>query len=116
MFAALKVAQPRSVKKSGLQRLIRSVTQTTVNKMSYSEEHIRNKLTKELEASHVEVVDESDGCGGKFSCVVVSEKFRGKPLIQRHRLVNSALQEELKTIHAFSQKTFTPEQWKEQNS
>jgi stress-induced morphogen len=63
-----------------------------------------------------EVVDESDGCGGKFSCVVVSEKFRGKPLIQRHRLVNSALQEELKTIHAFSQKTFTPEQWKEQNS
>jgi hypothetical protein len=53
MFAALKVAQPRSVKKSGLQRLIRSVTQTTVNKMSYSEEHIRNKLTKELEASHV---------------------------------------------------------------
>jgi stress-induced morphogen len=28
--------------------------------------------------------------------------------------VNTALQEELKTIHAFSQKTFTPEQWKEQ--
>lgn len=27
------------------------------------------------------------------------------------RLVNTALQEELKSIHAFSQKTFTPEQW-----
>lgn len=32
-----------------------------------------------------EVVDESDGCGGKFSCIIVSEKFQGKPLLQRHR-------------------------------
>lgn len=34
-----------------------------------------------------EVIDESDGCGGKFSCLVVSEKFKGKPLLQRHRYV-----------------------------
>lgn len=61
-----------------------------------------------------EVFDESDGCGGKFSCIIVAEKFRGKPLLQRHRLVNNVLQEELKTIHAFSQKTLTPEQWQEQ--
>nr|CAH7712321.1 unnamed protein product [Callosobruchus chinensis] len=52
--------------------------------MTYTEDHIKNKLHKELEATHVEVVDESDGCGGKFSCVIVSEKFRGKPLLQRH--------------------------------
>lgn len=84
-------------------------------RMTYTEEHIRNKLFKELDATHVDVVDESDGCGGKFSCVIVSEKFKGKPLLQRHRLVNSVLQEELKSIHAFSQKTFTPEQWAEQN-
>uniref|UniRef100_A0A182NUR9 dolichyl-P-Glc:Man9GlcNAc2-PP-dolichol alpha-1,3-glucosyltransferase n=1 Tax=Anopheles dirus TaxID=7168 RepID=A0A182NUR9_9DIPT len=58
-----------------------------------------------------EVVDESDGCGGKFRVVVVSTQFQGKPLLQRHRLVNAALEEELKTIHAFSQKTYTPEQW-----
>lgn len=58
-----------------------------------------------------EVVDESDGCGGKFSVIVVSEQFAGKTLLQRHRLVNAALADELKTIHAFSQKTFTPEQW-----
>lgn len=34
---------------------------------------------------------------------------------QIFRLVNSALAEELKTIHAFSQKTFTPEQWANEN-
>lgn len=34
-----------------------------------------------------EVVDESDGCGGKFNVIVVSDKFEGKPILQRHRLV-----------------------------
>lgn len=32
-------------------------------------------------------MDESDGCGGKFNVIVVSEKFEGKPLLQRHRSV-----------------------------
>ncbi|XP_058123994.1 bolA-like protein 2 [Anopheles ziemanni] len=77
----------------------------------YTEEYIQQKLTERLEATHVEVVDESDGCGGKFRVVVVSPQFQGKALLQRHRLVNAALEEELKTIHAFSQKTYTPEQW-----
>ncbi|KAM0727681.1 BolA-like protein 2 [Formica fusca] len=79
--------------------------------MSYSEEHIKNKVTEGLKASHVEVVDESDGCGAKFSVVVVSNLFQGKPTLQRHRLVYGVLEEELKTIHAISVTTLTPEQW-----
>lgn len=73
---------------------------------------MKDKLTKELDAVHVEVTDESDGCGAKFSVLIVSDKFVGKPLLARHRLVNSILQEELKSIHAFTQKTLTSEQWK----
>ncbi len=46
-----------------------------------------------------------------YSRIRFSQEFEGKPLLQRHRLVNSVLEEELKTIHAFSQKTLTPEQW-----
>lgn len=42
---------------------------------------------------------------------MVSAKFEGKPLLQRHRLVNTCLAEELLHIHAFEQKTLTPEQW-----
>ncbi|KAK2579703.1 hypothetical protein KPH14_011050 [Odynerus spinipes] len=84
--------------------------------MPYTEDYIKNKLTTELNASHVEVTDESDGCGAKFSVVIVSDQFQGKPLLQRHRLVNSVLEEELKTIHAFSQKTLTPEQWEKQQT
>ncbi|KAG5676419.1 hypothetical protein PVAND_006257 [Polypedilum vanderplanki] len=66
--------------------------------------------------STVEVEDLSDGCGGKFAAIIVSDQFAGKSLLARHRLVNTALAEELKEIHAFSQKTFTPEQWQEQQN
>ena len=96
----------------------------------YSEDHLKSKLLEKLGAEHVEVIDVSDGCGGKFEVVIgrqlmltflidflpVSNQFEGKALLARHRLVNSALEEELKTIHAFSQKTFTPEQWKQKQA
>ena len=82
----------------------------------YSEEFIKNKLKEALEAEHVEVVDQSDGCGGKFEAVIVSKQFEGKELLARQRLVNAALAEELKTFHAFCQKTFKPEQWKQKQA
>lgn len=42
---------------------------------------------------------------------MVSDKFKGKALLQRHWLVNPYLAEELLHIHTFEQKTLTPEQW-----
>ncbi len=63
-----------------------------------------------------EVKDTSGGCGQSYEVVVVSREFEGKPLLQKHRLVNSCLVEELKIIHAFSQKTYTPEQWDKLNT
>ncbi|XP_048128107.1 protein BOLA2 isoform X2 [Rhodamnia argentea] len=63
----------------------------------------------------MEVTDISGGCGASFSVEIVSEQFEGKRLLERHRLVNAALQEEMKQIHALSIKiAMTPEQWKQQ--
>ncbi|KAM9827452.1 bolA-like protein 2 [Neosynchiropus ocellatus] len=85
--------------------------------MSLTSDHIREKLIKELEAVHVEAEDTSPGrCDTSFKVLVVSSKFEGKPLLQRHRMVNTILAEELKQIHAFEQKTLTPEQWEKQKS
>ncbi|XP_044012796.1 bolA-like protein 2 [Aphidius gifuensis] len=84
--------------------------------MPYSASYIKEKLIKELPASHVMVEDQSDGCGAKFFVLIVSDKFAGKPLVLRHRLVHEILKEELKEIHAFSQKTLTPEQWEKSQS
>lgn len=77
-------------------------------------ELLQEKLQKELNPIHLEVVDFSDGCGGKFSVVIVSDKFEGKPLLAQHRMVNNCLQEELKSIHALTLKTMKPAQWEKQ--
>ncbi|KAI9007224.1 hypothetical protein HDU85_003928 [Gaertneriomyces sp. JEL0708] len=73
--------------------------------------HLETQLKEKLQAEHIEVIDTSNGCGQSFDVVIVSKMFAGKPLLQRHRLVNEALKEEIAQIHAFSQKTYTPEQW-----
>lgn len=80
---------------------------------TYTAQYLIEKLQKELEAEHVDVEDLSNcGCGMKFDAVLVSQKFDGKPVLQRQRLVNKILVEELKHIHAFTMRTLTPEQWK----
>jgi len=74
---------------------------------------ITEKLTKALAPERLDVVDEShrhEGhagyrAGGEthFRLYIVSEAFRGKSRIDRHRLVNELLSSELKgTIHALA--------------
>lgn len=84
------------------------------------EASIRSKLTQNLEPCHLEVHNESHmhavppGSETHFKVVVVAEVFSGKSLIQRHRLVNDLLKEELAgPVHALSIQTKTPQQWQE---
>ncbi|KAK5848705.1 hypothetical protein PBY51_006297 [Eleginops maclovinus] len=85
--------------------------------MAITADAIRDKLIKELAAVHVDVEDTSPNrCAASYKVLVVSSQFEGKPLLQRHRMVNTCLAEELKEIHAFEQKTLTPEQWEKQKA
>ncbi|XP_016199786.1 protein BOLA2-like [Arachis ipaensis] len=71
-------------------------------------------LKSKLNPTHLEVVDTSGGCGASFVVEIVSEEFEGKRLLERHRMVNAALEEEMKEIHALSfKKAVIPEQWKQ---
>ncbi|XP_075773534.1 bolA-like protein 2 [Pelodiscus sinensis] len=80
-----------------------------------SAETLRGRLLRELEAEHVEVEDTTPArCATSFRVLVVSARFRGRGLLQRHRLVNELLAEELKHIHALEQRTLTPEQWEKE--
>merc|ERR1712000_143795 len=67
---------------------------------------------------YIKVIDETGGgCeGGKFSCIIVSSKFDGVALLERHRMINEILSEEMKTIHALSLKTWTPKQWEKKKA
>ncbi|NP_001003557.2 bolA-like protein 1 [Danio rerio] len=79
---------------------------------------IRTKLSKALNPEHLEVINESHmhavppGSESHFKVLVVSPQFEGLSLLQRHRLVNETLKEELSTcIHALSIQAKTPQQW-----
>lgn len=71
-------------------------------------QRIREMIEQGIQASFVEV----DGDGTHFHAVVVSEQFRGKPPIERHKLVYAALGDAMESeIHAISIKTYTDDQW-----
>lgn len=79
---------------------------------------IEEKLVKELNIQHLELVNESSnhnvppGSESHFKIVVVAPDFAGKSLINRHRLINSILADELKgQIHALAMHTYTEEEW-----
>lgn len=56
-------------------------------------------------------------CGASFDVEIATAAFEGKRLLERHRIVNTALTEELKDIHALSiSKALTPQQWSDQKS
>ncbi|GFY84833.1 BolA-like family protein [Actinidia rufa] len=68
-----------------------------------------------VKSTKKEVIDTSGGCGASFAIEIVSAQFEGKRLLERHRMVNAALVEEMKEIHALSiKKALTPDQWKQQ--
>lgn len=84
---------------------------------TYTADYLKAKLEKELEAKYVEIEDLSNcGCGMKFDATLVSPKFEGKSLLQRQRLVNQVLDEEMKHIHAFTMRTLTPANWEASRS
>ncbi|KAF8091224.1 hypothetical protein N665_0451s0037 [Sinapis alba] len=81
--------------------------------MGVTKEQVEASLTSKLNPVHLEVIDTSGGCGASFAVEIVSEEFEGKRLLERHRTVNAALEEEMKEIHALSiKKAQTPQQWK----
>jgi BolA protein len=84
-------------------------------------ERITKKLTHALSPLALDVIDESHrhaGHGGHhpegeshFKVEVVSEAFAGKSLVERHRIVNSLLAEELSSrVHALAISAKTPEE------
>jgi stress-induced morphogen len=85
------------------------------------EQSIREKLGGAFTQAVIEVVNDSHRHAGHgsspqtgeshFSVVVVSPAFAGKSRIERHRMVNAALAEELAgPVHALAVTALTPEE------
>jgi stress-induced morphogen len=85
------------------------------------EEQITKKLRHAFAPETLEVVNDSDRHAGHadspgtgeshFTIKVVSERFAGKSRVERHRMVNEVLAEELRgRIHALAISALTPEE------
>ncbi|KAF8735327.1 hypothetical protein AX14_002258 [Amanita brunnescens Koide BX004] len=72
---------------------------------------LETAIRNSIPVSHLEVQDQSSGCGESYAVVIVSEVFKGKTTLARHRYVNDILKAQIAQLHAFSQKTYTPEQY-----
>ncbi|AWL10950.1 Protein BolA like protein [Saliniradius amylolyticus] len=79
---------------------------------------IEDKLSEHFSPEHLEVLNESHqhnvaaGSETHFKVVLVSPKFHGERLINRHRAVNKVLREELANhIHALALHTYTDSEW-----
>lgn len=71
---------------------------------------ITAKIVAAIPDAAVELKDLT-GTKDHWEAVIVSGQFAGKSLIERHRMVFSALEEEMKgPIHALTLKTLTPDQ------
>ena len=83
---------------------------------------IEQKITTALAPSHLEVINETHmhnvpaDADSHFKVIVVANEFEGKGLVQRHRLINQILAEQLAgQIHALALHTLTPEEWQQKS-
>ena len=66
---------------------------------------LEEKLKNKIKCEKLEVEDISGNCGTSFSIKLTSPDFKGKSIIMQHRMVNDALKEEMKEIHALQIKS-----------
>jgi BolA protein len=82
------------------------------------ESTIRQKLSEIFAPTELKVVNDSHHHAGHasspgtgeshFSVLVISPAFKGKTRLERHRMVNAALANELKTVHALAITALAP--------
>lgn len=84
-------------------------------------ERISHILMSALSPVHLEIENESHrhavpkNSETHFKVLAVSEKFDGKSRIDRQRMINELLKDELQNgLHALTQKTLTPAEWEKQ--
>ncbi|KAF8870636.1 bola protein [Gymnopilus junonius] len=64
---------------------------------------LEKAIKRAIPVTHLEIEDQSSGCGESYAIVLVSDAFEKKTTLQRHRMVNELLKDQIAQMHAFSQ-------------
>jgi acid stress-induced BolA-like protein IbaG/YrbA len=74
------------------------------------EDSIYKAINSRVNCDYLDVT----GDGHHFEAIVVSDEFIEKTLLQRHRIIYSALGDMMKVeVHALSMKLYTINEWRE---
>lgn len=91
--------------------------------MGPMETRLKDKITSELNPTHLELQNESHthsvprNSETHFRAVIVSEAFSNISRIERQRLVLKTIDAELKSgVHAFTMRCLAPEEWSKEES
>uniref|UniRef100_A0A060T992 ARAD1D16654p n=1 Tax=Blastobotrys adeninivorans TaxID=409370 RepID=A0A060T992_BLAAD len=75
------------------------------NELDAYEQQIFDKLQQRLSPKELMVKDVSGGCGSMFAIQIVSDQFKGMPMVRQHRLVNDILKDDISQWHGLQLKT-----------
>lgn len=75
-------------------------------------QEISNRIEQKLPGALVKIIDLT-GTSDHWQVTVVSPTFAGKSMLEQHRLIKGFFENEIFSgaLHAFSLKTYTPEEW-----
>lgn len=80
-------------------------------------QEITEKIKTALPGSDVQLADLT-GTGDHWQVTIVSPAFVGKSMIDQHRMIKHLFEADIASgaVHAFSLKTYTPDEWAKKNS
>lgn len=75
-------------------------------------DQIKKVIEEKLPGAQVSIRDMT-GTKDHWEVWVIASQFLGKSMLEQHRLVKSFFEADIQSgvLHAFSLKTFTPEEW-----
>jgi len=75
-------------------------------------DEIQRVIQEKLPGAEVQIRDLT-GTSDHWQVTVVSKAFEGKMMLEQHRMVKGFFESEIASgdLHAFSLKTYTPEEW-----
>jgi stress-induced morphogen len=81
------------------------------------EEYITKKILELIPDAQIKIRDLT-GTRDHWEVTVISSQFAGKSMLQQHRWVTGLFEADIASnaLHAFSLKTYTPEEWSRKNS
>ena len=75
-------------------------------------DEITRMIQERFSGSQVDLRDLT-GTGDHWQVTVVASAFQGKSMLEQHRMVKAVFEADIASgaVHAFSLKTYTPEEW-----